>query len=157
MPESKDDPIAPFARAILELFREDLRSIRFPDLDHDSLAASAEELRAAQLEVECIEAALLSARELVREHAGLLNAQAARGLSYARVFAAGNLALSARLTQISLLAPESASTERAQAKKRGRPRRQSGGAPLFANEDASDGMVEARPWARERRNDEAAA
>jgi SpoVK/Ycf46/Vps4 family AAA+-type ATPase len=138
MSEPKDDPVAPFARAVLELFREDLRKVRFPDLDSESLAGAAEELNAAQLEVECIEAALASAREVVRERERLLNAQAARGISYARIYAAGNLALSARIAQIDLLAPETASVSTTAAKKRGRPRKESSGAELFASDEARE-------------------
>jgi SpoVK/Ycf46/Vps4 family AAA+-type ATPase len=142
MSEPKDDPVAPFARAVLELFREDLRKVRFPDLDAESLASAAEELKAAQLEVECVEQALLGAREVVRERERLLNAQAARGLSYARIFASGNLQLGARIAQIDLLAPESAGTPAAASKKRGRARKESVGAELFANEDMKEGTEE---------------
>jgi hypothetical protein len=132
MSEPKDDPVAPFARAVLELFREDLRKVRFPDLDGDSLANAAEELKAAQLEVESVEVALAAAREVVRERERLLNAQAARGLSYARIFAAGNLPLGARIAQIDLLAPESVGMSSASAKKRGRARKESSGAEVAA-------------------------
>jgi hypothetical protein len=148
MSEPKDDPVAPFARAVLQLFREDLRKVRFPDLDGESLAAAAEELKAAQLEVECVEQALASAREVVRERERQLNAQAGRGLSYARIFASGNLSLSARIAQIDLLAPESAGLASAPGKKRGRPRgegssardanKESASAELFANEDTKE-------------------
>src|SRR5690349_6261521 len=127
MSEPKDDPVAPFARAVLELFHEDLRKVRFPDLDCESLSNAAEELKAAQLEVESVEAALACAREVVRERERLLNAQATRGLSYARIFAAGNLALSARIAQIDLLLPEGPGLPASAAKKRGRPRKESAG------------------------------
>jgi hypothetical protein len=140
MSEPKDDPVSPFARAVLELFREDLRQVRFPDLDCDSLASAAEDLSAAQLEVECVEAALAAARDVVRERARVLNAQAARGISYARIFAAGNLPLSARIAQIDLLSPEGASAPAVSPKKRGRPRRES--AELFASEEAKQGTEE---------------
>lgn len=142
MPEPKEDPIAPFARAILELFREDLRSVRFPDLDHDSLLTATEELSAAQLEVECIEAALSAARELVRERGRALTAHAARGLAYARIFAHGNLALGARITQIELLLPDSANTAPSPGKKRGRPRKESSDPELFARESSEGGTEE---------------
>ncbi|HTU62894.1 MAG TPA: hypothetical protein VMF89_30750 [Polyangiales bacterium] len=142
MSEPKDDPVSPFARAVLELFREDLRKVRFPDLDHDSLSSVAEELRAAQLEVECVESALAAAREVVRERERQLNAQAARGISYARIYAAGNLALSARITQIDLLTPDTASAPAASAKKRGRPRKDIQGGELFAQEEPREGTEE---------------
>jgi len=147
MSEPKDDPVAPFSRAILELYRDELRQVRFPDLDHDSLVAAAEELNAAQLEVECIEAALASARELVRERARELSAQATRGLSYARIFAAGNSALSQRIAQIDLLAPErAAANAAAPAKKRGRPRLD---ARELSQEGADEGLFATGGGARE--------
>lgn len=140
--ELKDDPVGPFARAVLELFREDLRKVRFPDLDAESLASAAEELRAAQLEVECVEQALSAAREVVRERERQLNAQAARGLSYARVFASENLPLSARITQIDLLASDGAAAASSVGKKRGRPRKESAGGELFAQEETKEGTPE---------------
>ena len=136
MPEPKDDPIAPLPRATLELYRESLREVRFPDLDFDSLSHAAAELCAAQLEVECIEAALLAAREAVRERAEQLTSQAERALSYARIFAAGNPALSQRVTAVEALAKGGVEAPRAPGKKRGRPRKPSAGAELFGAEGA---------------------
>jgi hypothetical protein len=133
MPEPKDHPVPPFARAILELFREDMREVRFPDLDHDSLTALADELNAAQFEVECVEAALASAREVLRERAQALTAHAARGLSYARIYAAENPSLTSRIAEIEQLTGE-AKPSAAPPKKRGRPRKEdAAGTDMFAD------------------------
>lgn len=138
MSEPQDDPIAPFARAVLELFGGELRKIRFPDLDHESLAGAVEELKAAQLDAACAEAALTSAREAVRERERLLHAQAARGLSYARIFAGDHPALSARVAEIERLASEGAgSAAPAAGKRRGRPRKQHANAELFEAEEGA--------------------
>jgi hypothetical protein len=145
MPDPKDesplaraaarfDPIAPLPRATLELYRDSLREVRFPDLDFDSLSHTAAELCAAQLEVECIEAALLSARDAVRERAELLNSQSERALSYARIFAVGNPALSQRVAEVEALAKGGVEAPRAPGKKRGRPRKANTGAELFGEE-----------------------
>jgi hypothetical protein len=136
MPEPKDDPIAPLPRATLELYRESLREVRFPDLDFDSLSHTAAELCEAQLEVECIEAALLTARDAVRERAEQLSAQAERALSYARIFAAGNPALSQRVAAVEAMAKGGVEAPRTPGKKRGRPRKASAGAELFDTEGA---------------------
>jgi hypothetical protein len=79
---------------------------------------------------------------VVRERERVLHAQAARGISYARIFAAGNLPLSARIAQIDLLSPEGASAPAVSPKKRGRSRRESAGGELFANEEAKQGTEE---------------
>ena len=137
MPEPKEDPIAPLPRATLELYRDALREVRFPDLDFDSLSHAADELRAAQLEVECIEAALLSAREGVRERSEQLSAQSERALSYAAIFATGKPELMQRVAEIEALGGDPVAAPKPAGKKRGRPRKESGGAQLFATEPES--------------------
>jgi hypothetical protein len=134
MPEPKEDPIAPLPRATLELYRDALREVRFPDLDFESLSHAAAELCAAQLEVECIEAALLSAREAVRERAEQLSAQSERALSYAAIFATGKPELMQRVAEIEALASGGVATPRSAGKKRGRPRKESAGAELFTSD-----------------------
>ena len=138
MPDPKDDPIAPLPRATLELYRDVLREVRFPDLDYESLSHAAAELCAAQLEVECIEAALLTARDAVRERAERLNAQSERALSYAAIFATGNAELMQRVAEIEALSQSPSEAPRSPGKKRGRPRKtSSAGAELFASEAES--------------------
>jgi hypothetical protein len=146
MSEPQNDPIAPLPRAILELYRDSLREVRFPDLDFDSLSHAAAELRAAQLEVECIEAALLTAREAVRERAEQLSVQCERALSYARIFASGNPAVGQRVAEVEAQAKGQApEAPRAAGKKRGRPRKVNAGAELFGSEasEAGAGVDEA--------------
>lgn len=138
MPEPKDDPIAPLPRATLELYKEALRDVRFPDLDYESLSNAAAELCAAQLEVECIEAALLTARDAVRERAELLQAQASRALSYARIYAAGNPALSQRVAEVEQLAKGTVEAPRSAGKKRARPRKTEQAAELFETAEARE-------------------
>jgi hypothetical protein len=141
MPEPKEDPIAALPRATLELYRDALREVRFPDLDFDSLSQTAAELRAAQLEVECIEAALTSAREAVRERAEQLSAESERALSYAAIFATGKPELMQRVAEIEALASGGVMPPKPAGKKRGRPRKESAGAELFTT--AADSALEA--------------
>jgi hypothetical protein len=141
MPDPKDDPIAPLPRATLELYRDTLREVRFPDLDFESLSHAAAELCAAQLEVECIEAALLTARDAVRERAERLNALSERALSYAAIFATGNPALMQRVAEVEALSHDPVEAPRSPVKKRGRPRKASSGAELFTT--ASESSLEA--------------
>jgi hypothetical protein len=134
MPAPKDATLPPFARAILELFQTDMRAVRFPDLSHDSLTAMSDEVNAAQFEVECVEAALASARGVLQERAQALVAHAARGLSYARIYAADHPALSERIAEIEQLTREQKTSADVPGKKRGRPRKgEAVGAELFAN------------------------
>lgn len=135
MPQPKDDPIPQVARATLELFGTQLREVRFPDLDHGVLTGAADELQEAQLEVECIETALEQARAVVRDKAAQLSALADRGLSYARVFAAGNVQLSAKVGEIERMGRTHALGAAEAPKKRGRPRKGAQETGLF-NEEA---------------------
>lgn len=132
MSELKLDPIPTEARAALELFGQELREVRFPDLDGALLEACAQEVRDAQLEVECIEAALEQARAVVRERAQVLALKAQRALSYARIFAADNEELSTRIAELDGQARPAPSSSNAEpGKKRGRPRKGPTEAGLF--------------------------
>ncbi len=55
----------------MELFSEALPEVRFPDLDLGVLEAAADDLRAAQVELEQIEAELASARAALQAQADL--------------------------------------------------------------------------------------
>jgi len=138
MSQPKDDQIPQLARATLELYNSLLREVRFPDLDREVLEGAAEELRDAQQEVECIESALEQARSVLREKTAQLNAQADRGLSYARIFASGNPQLSARVGEIERMGRTQAQVSSDGAKKRGRPRKTGQETGLFGDEAGSE-------------------
>jgi hypothetical protein len=111
--------LTPFSREVLELYASELADVRFPDLDLKSLHAQAAEVDEAQHAVDDLEAQLLEARQLVSERNAALRTRAERALSYARIYAEGNQALSARIDQIS----KPTKSESAP-KKRGRPAKQ---------------------------------
>lgn len=94
------DPTSPFCQDVLRLFRGPLAEVRFPDLDRARLEGEAEALIVAQRELERLTRALDEAREGVREAAAALSASSARGLAYARVFAAGDAALEQAIGEV---------------------------------------------------------
>jgi hypothetical protein len=126
------DPVPSLAQDVIALFEDALAGVRFPELDHERLEHMAAAARAAQLELERIEGELLQAQACVAEHAASLLACAERGLAYARVFAEGNDALSARVAQLGSK-PASAAKREEPSKRRAR-KQGNGGAALFADE-----------------------
>jgi hypothetical protein len=94
------DPTPALARQVLELYAEALRDVRFPDLDLALLEEAREALLVSQLEVERSEAQLQAARVALEAKSDALHTKAERALAYARVFALGDPALSARLAEL---------------------------------------------------------
>lgn len=129
-PQPQRDPLSSLARDVLALFAEELRDVRFPDLDLSCLEAGRETLCEAQLEVERIERELDAARAVVASRGEALTQKAQRALSYARVFAEAEPALALRVAEIgdAKAGPSARGTE---SKKRGRPRKSDGDANLF--------------------------
>jgi hypothetical protein len=92
------DPI----RQLVELFAEDLPEVLFPDVDAQMLASLVRTVEARAETLAQAEADLAAARQAHAEvHAELVRA-ADKGLGYARVYAADDAALSAKLADISL-------------------------------------------------------
>lgn len=128
----KHDPTPPFARQLMELYAEAMAEVRFPDLDLARLRAGEKELQAAQLELEQAEAALDAVRALRDAQAQALNQQAERALAYAKIFAAGDAELAARLAELGRRQPSSTGGA-TQPRKRGRPAKPKGdAAELFS-------------------------
>ncbi|MFT3926202.1 MAG: hypothetical protein QM778_26895 [Myxococcales bacterium] len=120
-PQFAADPVPALARAVIELFAEALPTVRFPDMDLAVLESAADDLRAAQVELEQIEAELAAARAALQAQAEQLSQRAQRALAYARVFAESDPDLALRVQQVGEVqrgAPLSAAPKR-----RGRPRR----------------------------------
>ncbi len=99
-------------QAVLDVFADPLRDVRFADVDAARLAELAASVTAAAEVVATAEAELLRAKRALQESHDALFAQAQRALAYARVFAENDPVLSDRLDQIAL--PRSAG-------RRGRP------------------------------------
>lgn len=137
-PTLQRDPLSATARDVLALFSDVLAEVRFPDVDRHSLESAADELRALQLEVERLEAELEAARANVLAQSETLNVKAERGLAYARIYAASDAKLSARVAEITQEKPPTLAG--AAPKKRGRARKGDGDANLFGtvHDDAQE-------------------
>ena len=127
-------PVPPPIQTLIDLFTTSLSDVRFADVDGQTLArlaaevgAAAELLVAAQSALDAASAALQGRQETLLQHAQ-------RALSYARVYAEADEALSAQLDTITLPRPSrrsrteevlvlSASAEVAPRRPRGRPKR----------------------------------
>lgn len=129
------DPVPALARSVIELFAEALPNVRFPDMDLSVLEAAADDLRAAQVELEQIEAELDAARAALAKQADQLMVRAQRALAYARVFAESDPELATRVQSIGQTEKPSASPGGVP-KRRGRPKRDAGDTSLFTLEGA---------------------
>lgn len=143
---SVDDPITSALRELLAIFADALGDVKFPDVDARALGAQAKQVEEKFAEVRRAEAALVEARRRLGEAQDQLLQRAQRAAAYARVFADGDAALTARLEAVTLprsrpgkpaVATAAASSE--PPKKRGRPRRvPDGGTTLFAAAPPAD-------------------
>lgn len=89
-------------QAVLELFKGPLAGLRFADVDAKGLESLAAEVELAAVAVQEQEAQLAALRLALSERQDALLSLAQRALSYARVYAESDDALSARLNAISL-------------------------------------------------------
>jgi hypothetical protein len=126
-----DDPVPADLRAVLELFSAELRGVAFPGVDAAGLGKHAEEVRARARDVERAQAALDAALGALGERTAALAALAGRALAYARVYAADNAELAARLADLEPAADRPAPTAAPRAPlQRRRRRAESPGLPL---------------------------
>lgn len=146
MPErspSAVSPVSPHARAVLALFDDDLARVTFPDVDAASLTAAVHAVEATAESVLAAEAALASARSALGDAVDRLERMADRAVAYARVFADGNAALATRLADLPPRSrPAVGEAAPVTARRRGRPRKHEGTAPLLAPPGDSSGDVE---------------
>lgn len=123
--------LPPGTAAVLSLFDDELRGLRFPDVDQAVLREAAARVQAQAEVVAQAEAALHAAREVLAECQDGLVHRCQRALAYARVFAEEDRELSRRLETIALpragraARPAVQATEGAEgrmpARRRGRP------------------------------------
>lgn len=147
MSEPVRDPVPHAARAVLDLFRDVLADVRFPDLDRTTLdptvldRAALEGSERALLDAQCAledaEAALERARAAVAEQTGALAAKTQRALAYAKVFAEGDAELRERLDAIGAPSKrEKSVAEASAAPKRTRKKKSDDEATLFEESGA---------------------
>ena len=89
-------------QAVLELFKGPLADVRFADVDAQGLESVAADVERAAVAVQEQEARLAALRLALVERQDALLSLAQRALSYARVYAEGDEALTTRLNAISL-------------------------------------------------------
>lgn len=101
-PARPDDPVSAPLRDVLAVFDDALDDVRFPDVDGAALHAATEVVHAAHAELRRLEAAADEARRRLDEAQESLLHKAQRAVAYARVYADGDPALTARLDGIAL-------------------------------------------------------
>jgi ElaB/YqjD/DUF883 family membrane-anchored ribosome-binding protein len=89
-------------QAVIDLFAEPLRELRFADVDAATLDEFAASAQAAAAVVTTAETELARARHTLQERQDALLQHAQRALAYARVYAEADPALSEQLDQIAL-------------------------------------------------------
>jgi hypothetical protein len=134
--DTQRDPIDPALADLLVLFEGPLSSVSFPDVDSATLATLAEEVRAADAEVNEVRAMLEAAQASLEEKRQALVARGHRALAYARIFAADDSELLAKVERIvlpsrALRLESTPMVTGPEPRKRGRPRKTRDGAPLF--------------------------
>jgi hypothetical protein len=95
-------PTTPAVQAVLDLFQGPLAELRFADVDAKKLESMAAEVDLAAVAVQEQEARLAALQLSLSERQDALLLLAQRALSYARVYAESDEALSAKLNAISL-------------------------------------------------------
>ncbi|QRK11666.1 hypothetical protein JQX13_17305 [Archangium violaceum] len=153
---TENDPISPAMRALLEVFSTELSEVKFPDVDAEVLEEAASRVRAQAEAVAKAQAALEAARQALGESQEALLQKGQRALSYARVFAEEDEALSTKLEAISLpraarkgvrpeggVAAEAAQNEESAPRRRGRPPKSRPSAPLFADGSSPEALAAA--------------
>ena len=89
-------------QAVVTLFEGPLAGVRFGDIDAAGLSKLAAEVTRAASELEQREAALTALRQELAQRQDALLALAQQALAYARIYAEGDEALLAQLTDIAL-------------------------------------------------------
>ncbi len=95
-------PIPPPIQAVIDLYADPLRDLRFADVDAATLGKLAASVHAAAEVVLSAETELARQRQTLHERQDALLQHAQRALAYARVYAESDAALMGRLEQIAL-------------------------------------------------------
>lgn len=88
------------AARIVEVFRQDLQGVSFPDVSTETLEAAAEAVRERAAAVEALRKRVSDAQAELAAAKAELERQAQRGLAYAKVYAHGNSELTEKLARI---------------------------------------------------------
>jgi hypothetical protein len=104
--------ISPSVQAVVDLFADPLRDVRFADVDAATLAEMAASTQAAAEVVATAEGEVTRARRALQDRQDALLLHAQRALAYARVYAEADPAMTEKLEQIAL--PRAARRPRAE-------------------------------------------
>jgi hypothetical protein len=94
--------ISPPVQAVIDLFADPLRELRFADVDAATLGKLAASVEAAADVVLATETELARQRQTLQERQDALVQHAQRALAYARIYAETDAGLAERLDQIAL-------------------------------------------------------
>jgi hypothetical protein len=108
MSEPTEDPILLPVKELITIFEEHLTSVAFPDVSLNILQSLVEQVRTNALELDEINARLLTVRETLENSQQELLQKCLRGLAYAKVYAEDREDLYEKLSQISLGKPSRA-------------------------------------------------
>jgi hypothetical protein len=122
----QDDPVPPEMRAVIDLFLGELSRVSFPDVDAAALQREVEVLRVRATEVIRAREALAVAESALAQRTAVLGELAARGLAYARIYAAAHPERPKLAQTLATLGADEppAPTSPTPARRRGRPPRQ---------------------------------
>lgn len=137
--------LSPSIQAVVQLFEGPLSGVRFADIDGSGLGRLATEVEEATRQVQAHEAQLAELRQVLAQRQEALLTLAQRALSYARVYAEGDEALTAELAQIALPKPSKPRKKEATA---GSPQAESDAASSSAvtsSEPLDEAAADARP------------
>lgn len=147
MSESKSEVLSQRTQKVLALFENELRDVRFPDVDAEILEALVQHVWEAQAEVEQAERALEAVRARRAGHVEALDGVVQKALAYARVFSENDSPLRERISDIDR--EHGGVSVAASAGKRGRPKKRSlqsdVGSDLFATEDGLGEAADGQP------------
>lgn len=96
------DALAPALRELMAIFANELAEVHFPNVDHKVLSELAGHVETETQRVEELRAQLDTAHATLIEVKTRLQRAAEQGLAYAKVFAASNPELMARLAEVNL-------------------------------------------------------
>jgi hypothetical protein len=128
--------LSPRTQKVVALFENELRDVRFPDVDVEILEALLQHILEAHVEVQKIEQALEAARARRSAHVEALDAVVPKALAYARVYSESDKLLRERVAEADReYGPAAAS---APSSKRGRAKKRAVESDLFAEETTSE-------------------
>lgn len=106
------DPVSPAVLDLLAVFAGPLADVQFPGVDRDTLQALVDQVRENAHKLDALRAQLDALHAHLTDARTRLQRTAEQGLAYARVYAAADPELEARLADIALTAPGKASEPR---------------------------------------------